>query len=169
VAGFLLYQRRRSQQLRGRFGPEYERAMSEFGDRGKAESELARRVKRSDRFRIHDISPDERDTFAEKWRLAQSRFVDEPGEATAQAHGLVNEVMRARGYPVSEEFERNAVDLSADHPVVVQHYREACMIASRRGQGQVSTEDLRKAMTHYRALFEELLGSRVSETQEVRR
>jgi FtsZ-interacting cell division protein ZipA len=169
VGGFWYYLKRRTEQLKGRFGPEYQRALNEFGDRGKAESELERRVKRSNRFAIHDLSPEESNRFAERWRSEQARFVDEPSKAVMQAHGLVNEVMKARGYPVSTEFERNAEDLSADHPVVVQHYRQACDIVARQEHGQVTTEDLRKAMVHYRALFEELLGVRVNQTEEVRR
>lgn len=77
--------------------------------------------------------------------------------------------MRARGYPVSAEFERNVEDLSADHPAVVQHYRMACDIVARQERGNVNTEDLRKAMMHYRALFEGLLGVRISQSEEVRR
>ena len=169
AGGFWFYQRKRSERLKGRFGPEYQRALDEFGDRGKAESELERRVKRSDRFPIHELSPEESSRFAEKWRAEQARFVDNPRQAVNQAHGLVNEVMKARGYPVSAEFERNAEDLSADHPVVVQHYRNACDIVARQERGDVTTEDLRKAMMHYRALFEELLGVRISQTEEVKR
>jgi len=40
----------------------------------------------------------------------------------------------------------------------LHHYRAAHEIAIRRNRGQASTEDLRKAMMHYRTLFEELLG-----------
>ena len=169
VAGFWYYQRRRSEQLKGRFGPEYDRAINAFGDRKKAESELERRLKRSDRFQIHDLAAPERDRFAGEWRAQQARFVDEPAEAVRQAHRLVNEVMHARGYPVSAEFTRNAEDLSADHPRVVEHYRMACDVAERQKTGDVTTEDLRKAMMHYRVLFEELLGVRVMHSEEVRR
>jgi len=169
AGGFWYYQRRRTEQLKGRFGPEYQRTLNEFGDRRKAEYELERRVKRSNRFKIHDLSSEQSNRFAEKWRAEQARFVDEPRQAVIEAHRLVNEVMKARGYPVSEEFERNAEDLSADHPVVVQHYRMACDIVARQERGNVNTEDLRKAMVHYRALVEELLGVRVSQSEEVRR
>src|SRR5262249_9534761 len=100
AAGFWFYQRRRTQQLRGRFGPEYERAVREFGNRRAAEAELQRRVHRTTRYAIRDLPPHERDWFAEQWRIEQARFVDEPGEAVTQVHRLVNEVMKARGYPV---------------------------------------------------------------------
>ena len=85
-------------------------------------------------------------------------FVDQPGPAVAEADELVSEVMRERGYPVSEDFEQRAADVSVDHPVVVEHYRAAHGISVRAPQGDAGTEDLRQAMVHFRALFDELLG-----------
>jgi hypothetical protein len=158
--------RRRSQRLRRNFGPEYERAVRQFGDRRSAESELERRTKRIEKYDIHGISPEEKRRFADAWRAEQKRFVDEPDQAVIRAHELVGELMRARGYPVSAEFEENAADLSVDYPAVVGHYRQACAIAARRERGQANTEDLRSAMLHYRELFEELLRMPVSEPHE---
>ena len=66
--------------------------------------------------------------------------------------------MQTRGYPMAD-FDQRAADISVDHPVVVENYRAGHDIALRESRGQASTEDLRKAMVHYRALFEELLGS----------
>jgi len=169
AAAFLYYQKHRSERLHSSFGPEYDRAITDFGDRRKAESELERRAKRVEQFRIHPLAPEERERFAEAWRMDQARFVDEPREAVTQAHKLVDEVMRTRGYPVSSEFEANAADLSVRHPRVVEHYREACVIAGRQERGEANTEDLRTAMVHYRSLFEELLGARLTESEEVRR
>ncbi len=167
LVGYFRWQR--SKGLHSRFGPEYQRAVTQFGDKRRAESELERRAKRVERFHIHDIPVEETRRFADAWPAEQARFVDEPEEAVAQAHQMVNELMRARGYPVSTEFEENAADLSVDHPRVVEHYRTACVIASRREDGHANTEDLRAAMVHYRELFEELLGRRVKESEEVRR
>ena len=163
------FQKRRSERLHTKFGPEYGRALEEFGDRRKAESELERRQKRIEKFEIRPIAPEDRNRFAEAWRADQARFVDEPQSAVVQAHQLVNEVMKARGYPVSAEFEQTADDLSVEHPRVVEHYRLACDIAKRQENGQANTEDLRKAMVSYRALFEDLLGVSLSHPEEVRR
>ena len=163
------YRRKRTEHLHNRFGPEYERTVSQLGDRQEAESELEDRAKRVKQFHIHAISAEERRQFADAWRADQARFVDEPEQAVAEAHELVSELMRARGYPVSTEFQQNAADLSVDHPHVVEHYRTACIIASCRESGQANTEDLRAAMVHYRELFEELLGRTVKESEEVRR
>jgi hypothetical protein len=169
VGIFYYYRRQRTEGLHSRFGPEYDRTVTQFGNRYKAEAELERRAKRVEKFHIHDISAGEKHRFSEDWQTVQSRFVDQPEQAVAEAHKLVSELMRARGYPASAEFEQNADDLSVDHPHVVEHYRTACVIAGRRENEQVNTEDLRAAMVHYRELFEDLLGRSLKESEEVRR
>lgn len=148
--------RRRSERLQDRFGPEYERVVETSGDRRRAESELAAREKRRSRLDIRPVDPEARDEFARQWRDTQARFVDEPGAAVQDADGLVAEVMRTRGYPV-EDFSQREADISVDHAGVVDNYRAAHGITLAYRQGQASTEDLRQAMVHYRALFEELL------------
>jgi FtsZ-interacting cell division protein ZipA len=119
VGALVLARQRRSQQLQEGFGPEYERTVSERGDRKQAEAELLERRKRHDRFEIRDLDPAARDRYADRWRSAQRRFVDEPGPAVGEADALVMEVMRDRGYPVADEFEQRAADVSVDHPQVV--------------------------------------------------
>jgi hypothetical protein len=74
----------------------------------------------------------------------------------------VTELMTLRGYPMTE-FDRRAEDLSVDHPTVIQHYRDAHSIAERDARHAASTEDLRQAVVHYRALFEDLLEVREAE------
>lgn len=64
--------------------------------------------------------------------------------------------MLKRGYPVGD-FESRAADISVDHPVVVENYRAAQAIAVRNERGNSDTEELRRAVVHYRALFDELL------------
>jgi hypothetical protein len=169
LALIFFIQKRRSDRLHTQFGPEYGRALEEYGDRRKAESELERRQKRLEKFEIRVLTPEERERFMEAWRVDQARFVDEPKGAVIRAYELVNEVMKARGYPISGEFEQTAEDLSVEHPTVVEHYRVACEIVKRQESGQANTEDLRNAMVNYRKLFEELLGASVSQPQEVRR
>ena len=82
--------------------------------------------------------------------------MDEPSTAVSNADRLVQRVMKTRGYPVSD-FEQRVADVSVDHPVVVQNYRVAHDIAARGEKEEVSTEELREAMIHYRALFADLL------------
>jgi hypothetical protein len=148
--------RRRSSQLQGRFGPEYERTLDESGSRREAESELAARQKRRDKLDIRPLRAASRDRYAESWRGVQTAFVDDPRGAVRDADGLVGRVMQERGYPM-DDFEQQAADVSVDHPDVVSNYRSAHDISLRNDDGEATTEDLRQAMVHYRALFEELL------------
>jgi hypothetical protein len=160
VAGVILFvMRRRSVRLRRHFGREYDRAVKARGRR-EAERELESREERVRSLDIRALRREEQDHFAGQWRAVQARFVDDPGRAVGEADELVGELMRTRGYPVGD-FEQRAADISVDHPRVVENYRVAHGIAIRHGRGEANTEDLRKAMVHYRALFEELLGERV--------
>jgi FtsZ-interacting cell division protein ZipA len=167
AVGFLLSRKRRSQRLRERFGPEYDRVLKKEGEVRRAEGVLEIRAQRRDKFQIRSLSSSLHNEFNQRWRDVQSRFVDDPKGSVSQADQLVIEVMKARGYPVAD-FEQRASDLSVDHPIVVENYRAAHDIALRHGRGQASTEDLRKAMVHYRSLFDELLGAPVPVRKEAR-
>jgi len=162
VAGVLIVReqrRRQSVRLQRRFGPEYERVVSERGNRAKAEAELRAREKRVERLKIMPLPASEAANFSRAWRALQSRFVDEPREVVAEADRLVRDLMVRRGYPMSD-FDARAADISVDHPLVVQNYRAAHAIADRHQRGEASTEELRKAVVLYRTLFEELLEVR---------
>jgi len=153
---FFFWQRRRTQNLQEQFGPEYKRAVDQYGDQRKAEAELAAREKRVSKLEIRLLAPADQSRFAEAWKKTQARFVDEPSQAVRDADGLVKEVMQARGYPVGD-FDQRVADVSVDHPNVVTNYRAAHDIAARNNSGNATTEDLRQALVHYRLLFEELL------------
>lgn len=153
------YQKKQSHKLQERFGPEYGRTVNELGSRTKGESELKAREKRVDRLEILPLAPPEAARFSEAWQALQGRFVDSPKGVVVQAEQLVRELMEKRGYPMGD-FERRAGDISVDHPDVVANYRAAQAIAVRDQRGSVDTEELRKAVVHYRALFDELLEVR---------
>lgn len=156
AAAITAYVRRRhTHELKSKFGPEYLRAVDETGSRKEAESRLQRREQRVRSYAIHPLAGEERTRFNDQWRKVQADFVDSPKAAISEADGLLGEVMRAKGYPVGD-FERQSADLSVDHPVVVQEYRAAHDVAIRHARGETNTEDLRQAMIHYRALFDEL-------------
>jgi hypothetical protein len=159
---FLAARKRRSQNLREQFGPEYERVVSKEGDVHKGERMLEFRQKHRKTLEIRPLSSSDHARFSNRWNEVQSQFVDDPSGAVALADGLITEVMQARGYPTTD-FTQRAADISVDHPVVVENYRAAHGIAQRRSRGQASTEDLRQAMVHYRALFQELLEERQPE------
>ena len=151
----LLWQRENSRKLRARFGPEYDRVASEQGTR-KGETILRQREKRISTFPIHSRPNEKREQFAARWRSVQERFVDDPHAAVGQADHLIDELLKARGYPVVD-FEQQTADLSVEHVRVVDHYRIAHDIAVRDRTSDAGTEDLRLALQHHRALFEELL------------
>jgi hypothetical protein len=158
-----LYLRRRrnaTAELQKRFGPEYERAVQTHGSARLAETKLADRETRVERLKIRDLDPTERERFMGQWQVVQSRFVDFPKGAVTEADELVSSLMLARGYPVAD-FDQRAADISVDHPLVVNNYRSAHLIALRLGRNEASTEDLRTAMIHYRSLFEDLVQVRV--------
>lgn len=167
--GWMYLQKRRTERLAGRFGPEYGRAAKELGDRGRAEQQLEAREKRVEALNIRALSAEQRDHFATEWRSVQARFVDDPPGAIEDADGLVQQVMEARGYPVGD-FEQRAADVSVDHSAMVEHYRAGHDIAERQTRDdRVGTEDLRQAMVHYRALFEDLLETHANQQGETRR
>jgi hypothetical protein len=160
--------RRRSTTLRRRFGPEYDRAVGEYGNRLRAEQALERRAERTEKYHIRSLNRDEQQRFSEEWRRAQARFVDDPTLAIRDADHLVSEVMHQRGYPMAE-FDRRAEDLSVDHPLVIRNYRAAHDIAMAEREGRANTEDLRRGMVYYRELFDELLEIQPADMPERRR
>lgn len=160
-------QRRRKESLRlqQRFGPEYVRLVNERG-RAKAEAELAAREKRVATLTLAPLSAADAAKFRDAWVAIQARFVDDPKSSVVEADHLVYELMAKRGYPMGD-FERRAADISVDHPAVVSNYRAARAIALRDERGEATTEELRKAVVHYRALFQELLEARQPQPQVV--
>jgi hypothetical protein len=146
----------RRAMLKRQFGPEYDRAVEEIGDPARAERELEARARRVEHFRFKDLGPSERARFAQEWHQIQTRFVDDPAVAVSSANELINQVMRARGYPTLS-FDQRVADLSVEHPTVVQHYRAAHTLSGSIHNGTVDTELLRQALVHYRILFTELL------------
>jgi hypothetical protein len=159
AAWYVALQRRHTDDLRTRYGSEYSRTVSELGSQRRAEHELERRQERVAALDIHPLAVEQRTRFAQEWRNVQSLFVDDPGGAITRADGLVEEVMKVRGYPVSD-FDQRAADLSVHHAHVIENYRAAREIAMRHRRGAASTEELRRAMMHYRELFEDLLEDR---------
>jgi len=158
VVAWLYARKRRGTRagLRQKFGTEYDRAVLAHGSERKAEAMLVDREKRIEKLNIRDLDAMEYERFSKQWQSVQSRFVDSPKGAVAEADELVTSVMKVRGYPVAE-FDQRAADISVDHPRVVENYRSAHEIALRVGKDAATTEDLRTVMIHYRSLFDELV------------
>jgi hypothetical protein len=150
--------RKRTERLRDQFGPEYNRVVTSADSKREAEAELARREERREELDIQPLSEASRARYVGEWQTVKAEFVDEPSRAVARADSLLQRVMAERGYPV-EKFDQRAADLSVDHPKVVENYREGHRLATKSQEDGSDTEDLRQAMRHYRALFEELVES----------
>lgn len=155
VAGVGYDTRRR--RLRQRFGPEYDRLVEEKGSRAKAEAELAERERRVAGLDIRPLNPSAQARYWQDWAAIQERFVDTPQDAVMAAQRLVRTVMNERGYP-AEDKDQVLADLSVGHANVLDHYRAAYDISQHAADGMASTEDLRQALIHYRAPFQDLLG-----------
>jgi hypothetical protein len=156
VLAYSLASRRRSQLLRRRFGPEYDRVLRQEKSVHRAEGVLEFREAARKTLQIHPLSRDAQKLYAGRWNDIQRQFVDDPPGAVLQADQLITEVMELRGYPVTG-FEQRADIVAVDYPVVVQNYRAAHDIAASQRAGHATTEDLRTAMVHYRSLFDEIL------------
>lgn len=156
AAVFVFMRRRKTATLRSRFGPEYDRVVESAKTPAEAERVLQERQRRVAEFSLRPLTREDADRFAAAWRSVQAQFVDDPRRAVVDADRLIGEVMQARGYPIDDP-TRRFDDLSVEHAHVVGHYRAGREIVSRHERGLASTEDLRQAMVHFRALFEELV------------
>ena len=158
AAVWMVMRRRQTTALRQKFGPEYEHVLRSKGTPSAAERELIERERRVSSFALRPLSAEDAEHFTASWRTVQAHFVDDPRTAVVDADRLIADVMRSRGYPV-EEPDRRLDDLSVEHAHVVNHYRDANTIMTRHERGEASTEDMRQAMVHFRALFDELVAA----------
>jgi hypothetical protein len=156
VLAFVLRPAMQRKKLRDRFGPEYDRAVSDSDSRTAAEKELAEREHRHSEFDLKPLSPSAQESYRRHWADVQAKFVDAPDKAIADADRLVTDLMAERGYP-TEGYEAQLSVLSVEHARTLEHYRKAHDISERQEIGEASTEDLRTAMVHYRELFTDLL------------
>lgn len=156
LIGTMVGRRQRTKRLQDRFGPEYDHTVNELGDKRRAEQELETRLDHVKKLEIKPLSVEEIDRFTSDWQATQAEFVDEPLSAMQKADRLLHDVMQARGYPV-EDFEQGVADISVDYPDMVVDYRGLHQIAVKGADEEVSTEEMRTAMVHARALFENLV------------
>jgi hypothetical protein len=148
--------RRRTEELRARFGPEYDLALREYGSRAKAEASLLDRVNRVNRMTVRPLDDAERERYFAEWEAIQARFIDHPRGAVTEADEMINSLLRARGYE-GGAFDRRAADLSVHYANLVEPYRRANAIVVRAGKNEATTEELRSAMILFRAIAEQLL------------
>lgn len=165
VGAVLVWRRQRSARLQEQFGSEYDRTVADTGGAASAEKKLADRERRRDRLDIVALSAESATRYRDEWNQIQLRFVDEPERAVQEADVLVVRVMRECGYPI-DDFDQRAKDLSVDHPEVVQHYRDAHGVAVAQTRGSADTEQMRRAVTSYRALVDALLADHDHTTEQ---
>jgi len=158
------YRRRRTARLQGQFGPEYDRLLAEYRSRRRTEVELEARLRRVKALHIHPLDPKKRMQLADAWQATQTGFADDPRGSVTAAERLVEEALEARGYS-AHDFDQCLADISVYHAHVAGDYRLARDLSSQAGQGRATTEDLRQAMIHYRALLEDVLGERLSKQE----
>jgi hypothetical protein len=163
VVAAMAVTRRRLQQ---RFGPEYDRVVEQHGQ-FRATAELARRERRVQRLRIRPLTTAARAEYAAEWKTIQEGFVDQPQHAVIEGQDLLASVMKERGYPAEDPGQIEA-DLSVTQAGILDHYRAARRIVADADGGDASTEDLRQALIHVRAVFAEVLGEpEAEEPQEL--
>jgi hypothetical protein len=150
-------------RLRKQFGPEYDRTVDAADSRREAEHALRGRLRQHRKLELRPLPPEAADEYMTREAAIQAQFVDAPAEACAEAERLLDEVLRARGYPVDEDFDTQADLVSVDHPNLVEDYRSAHEAHHRGEDGPSRTEDLRGAFIAYRGLFAEVLGERNTE------
>jgi predicted exporter len=167
LLGMLFTRRQRTKRLQERFGLEYDRTVKAVGDQRQAESELEARLGHVKALEIRPLAAEESERFTNEWRAAQAEFVDEPLASVQKANRLIKEVMNAKGYPV-DDFEQRAADISVDYPDLVIDYRELRAIATKGEDEEVTTEEMRQAMVHARALFQNLVQpeAKVADTDQ---
>ena len=158
VIGVYMWQHSRNTRLQTQYGREYDRAVDELG-RLRAQKALTDRERRVEHMQLRALTREQRDRFAHRWDELQKQFVDDPDGAVREGDRLVEDVMDARGYPISN-FDQRVADLSVHHVHIVDDYRTLRDIAHRHIQQEATTEDLRQAMIHFRAVFDDLLEDR---------
>ena len=162
LVSMAMTRRRRTQRLQEQFGPEYERTLKRMGDKREAESDLEERIAHVSTLNIRPLNAEEVNRYALQWQDVQREFVDEPLLSLQKGDRLIREVMKARGYPV-EDFEQRVADISVHYPELVADYRGMHRIAIKESPENASTEEIRKAMIHGRALFENLISQETGE------
>jgi hypothetical protein len=156
----------RRKKLQSTFGPEYDRVVADTGSRSDAEKELRDREKRHAELELKPLSAESQVRYATSWEEVQIQFVDNPEQAVTTADDLVTRLIAERGYPTGD-YDDQLANLSVEHARTLSHYRDAHEISTRSANGEASTEDLRQALVHYRALFADLLGTEPVKTDDL--
>ncbi|MEU6944692.1 hypothetical protein ABZ957_05515 [Streptomyces sp. NPDC046316] len=151
-----------TRSLKRRFGPEYDRTLERHGgDSESAHHDLRERVERHGGIRTLPLEPAVREHYAAQWTMLQERFVDAPRQAVADADELLSRIAATRGFPEPDRPDEQLAALSVHHP----HHVEGLRTVRRAMHSKsASTEELREALVHARALFEDLTAGSAAGT-----
>ena len=158
AAGAVAWQVMRRRSLQRTFGPEYDRTVAEEPNRSAAERELRDRERRHAELTLRPLDLADRDRYSQQWQAVQAQFVEDPAAAVVAGDDLVTRLVAARGYP-TKDYDDQLAYLSVEHARTLGHYRDAHEIFERGQRREASTEELRQALVHYRALFADLLDA----------
>lgn len=106
--------------------------------------------------RLHSLPDESKDRYASSWHEIETRFIDDPRAAVRDADKTAVMVLSERGANVSDE---------SHMPNDLQQARAA----SRGEGGTADTEALRRAMTHYKVIVDDAVGSSRLATERGRR
>ena len=155
VLAAVVVMRRRA--LRQRFGPEYDQAVATADSRSAGEAELRDRERRHAELTLNELTPTAKAGYAKEWAQVQSHFIERPADAVATADALMTRLVAERGYPTGD-YADAVSHLSVEHGYTLSHYRDAHEISLAAERGEATTEQLRQALVHYRAIFADILG-----------
>jgi len=114
----------------------------------------ARVGRRAGQAALTPLSDESRDRYMVEWDRIETRFLDAPEEAVREADALVMSVLRERRHSLA----------SRNLPKDVQQARDD---ASRKKGDQ--TEGMRRAILHYRATMEKMVGAPIRSERDARR
>ena len=145
----------RRARLRRQFGPEYDRLVEKLGSRRKADAELAERQRRVQALSIRELSPEQRASYSGDGLWCRSgSWIPRPKPWAPRTRSSGTSCATAATPSTTRSPVRHA--LTVYHGRSLEGYRK---VQDLRAES-ATTEQLREAMIHYRALFEDLTGLR---------
>lgn len=154
VWGFVASARRRRErdELRERYGTEFDRAVSEHGSRRAAVADLRARESEHEALSLRDLNEPDLALVRQHMVQAQFRFVEDPSDALLRVERVMTEVLRAKGYPLPDQAQAARL-FSVDHP---EHAEAVRGVFAKSTDGDV--DDLRSRFLEARKTIQEVTG-----------
>ncbi len=145
--------RRQREQLRQRYGPEYDRTVQARGSQRAAVRDLRGREQERAELSLRDLNEADRELVRRHMATLQYRFVEDPADVLLETDRVATEVLRAKGYPVAEDRDRALRLFSVDYPQEAGAIRA---VMDRSYEGDVSR--MRDTFVGVRAALQEIAG-----------